>query len=243
MFNTLVVIPAHNEEKNIGRVLSDIEKMNLEVDLLVVNDGSSDNTAEAARKSGANVVSLPYNLGYGGALQTGFKYAVSRGYTHIIQFDGDGQHDPEDIGIILEKLKSGEADIVIGSRFMGKGSFPIGFMKKTAIMLFRFLIKFTTGARITDPTSGLQGLTRRVFSYYSMKGNFPGDYPDADILIHMIRCKYRVHEFPANIRPRIAGRSMHAGLKPLYYFIKVLLSILIVIMREKILKEGCEYNG
>jgi len=243
MFDTLVIIPAHNEERSITRVLREIYNLNLDADILVVNDGSTDRTAEIIREEKCNIITLPYNIGYGGALQTGFKYAVARGYDFVVQFDSDGQHDPQDIVIIMDKLKNNEADIVIGSRFKGKGTLKTGFMKKTAISLFRLLIKMFAKTAITDPTSGLQGLTRPVFGYYSARGNFPGDYPDADVLIHMLRCGFRVVEFPANICTRDAGRSMHSGLKPVFYFFKVILSIIVVLLREKIFKEGCEYNG
>jgi len=243
MFKALIIIPAYNEERNIGKVLAGIRDLKIDADVLVVNDGSTDKTEEIALRENAKVISLPYNLGYGSALQTGFKYAVLNEYDYIIQFDGDGQHDPENIKVIINQLLTGEADIVIGSRFLGNCSYNIGYMKKIAIALFRLLIKKLGKAVITDPTSGLQGLTRNVFKYYSMKGNFPSDYPDADILIHMIRCKYRVREIPANIRQRDNGKSMHSGLKPIYYFVKVLLSILVVVLRDKISSRGCEVSG
>jgi glycosyltransferase involved in cell wall biosynthesis len=243
MFKALIIIPAYNEESNIGKVLAGIRDKNIDADVLVVNDGSIDRTEEIALSENAKVISLPYNLGYGSALQTGFKYAVSKGYDYIIQFDGDGQHDPENIKAIMNELLTGDADIVIGSRFLGNCSLNMGYMKKVAIALFRSLIKKLGKTVITDPTSGLQGLSRNVFKYYSMKGNFPGDYPDADLLIHMTRCKFRVREIPANIRQRDNGRSMHSGLKPIYYFIKVLLSILIFLLREKIAGGGRKVSG
>lgn len=237
MPDTLVIIPAYNEEHNIGKVLKDIEDTIADVDILVVNDGSSDKTGNIVRALGIDVISLPYNLGYGGALQTGFKYAVLNSYKYVIQFDADGQHDPEDITKIQSELRKGTADIVIGSRFLGGGSLKTGFVKRVAISLFRFLIRYYTGQRITDPTSGLKGLTRRTFSHYAIMGNYPDDFPDADILIQMIRSKYRVQEVPADMYIRDSGRSMHSGLRPIYYLIKILLCIVIVLLREKTLKE------
>jgi glycosyltransferase involved in cell wall biosynthesis len=238
MYDTLLIIPAYNEELNINKVLTDITELDLSIDLLVINDGSNDKTTEIVKANNYNLISLPYNLGYGGALQTGFKYAVDTGYEYIIQFDGDGQHNAEDINAILEQLKNNSSDIVIGSRFLGKGNFKMSFLKKIAIKFFRFLIVVSTGVRITDPSSGLQGLSKRAFTYYSQMGNYPGDYPDADILIQMILSNYKVCEVPANIRQREFGKSMHAGLKPIFYMVKMLVSILIVLLRKRISVEA-----
>jgi len=140
-------------------VLKEIRSSGVSEDIMVINDGSSDKTGMVAREAGEMVINLPYNLGYGGALQTGFKYASTMGYKYVIQFDADGQHDPEDIKIIMEQLRTGIPDIVIGSRFLGRGAFRAGVLKMGAIAVFRCLIKISTGVRITDPTSGLQGLT------------------------------------------------------------------------------------
>lgn len=229
----LIIIPSYNEEQNIGRVLKEIRSSGVSEDILVVNDGSSDKTGMVAQETGEMVINLLYNLGYGGALQTGFKYASGRGYSYVVQFDADGQHDPEDINIILGQLRTGIPDIVIGSRFLGRGAFRAGVLKMGAIAVFRYLIKISTGVRITDPTSGLQGLSFRVFNYYASMGNYPEDYPDADTLICMILSGCRVKEIPANIRERHSGRSMHTGVKTILYFIKMLLSILVVVIRKK----------
>jgi len=234
----LVIIPAYNEQENIGRVLGAIRSLGADLDIVVVNDGSKDKTESVVRDSGEKVISLPFNLGYGGALQTGFKYAAAMEYNYIVQFDADGQHDPEDILLILEQLYKGDTDIVIGSRFMGRGAFRAGFMKKTAIIIFRTIIRIATGVKITDPTSGLQGLTARVFKFYAGMGNFPEDFPDADTIIMMILSGCRIKEIPANIRYRAAGKSMHAGLKTIVYFVKMMLSIFVVLMREKGPLEG-----
>lgn len=234
MKECLVIIPAFNEEHNIKKVLKEILEAGLDIDILVVNDGSTDRTQSAAGAAGkVKIVSLPFNLGYGNALQTGFKYAVANGYQYVIQFDADGQHDTDDLRVILSMLKSERADIIIGSRFLGRSTYKVGFLKKTAIYIFRFLIRISTGIKITDPSSGLQGLTYRVFEYYAQMGNFPPDYPDADILIQMILSKYRVCEFPANIRVRNHGAGMHAGLKPVFYIIKMMVSIIVVLLRPR----------
>lgn len=233
----LILIPAYNEDQNIGRVLQEIRSLELNVDILVINDGSQDRTETVVEEAGEKVIALPYNLGYGGALQTGFKYAAVMGYDYVLQFDADGQHDSEDILIILDHLKTGSYDIVIGSRFLGRGSFKTGLMKKIAISLFRFIIKVSTGIRITDPTSGLQGLTRKVFCHYATIGNFPEDFPDADTLICSILSGYRVKEIPVNIKERYSGKSMHVGLKTVFYLIKMLISIWVVLIRKKMQAE------
>jgi len=228
----LVVIPAFNEEESIVKVVNSISALSIDADILVINDGSSDCTEIILKSRNLNVISLPFNLGYGAALQTGYKYATQRNYEYIIQFDGDGQHDANDIKTIIEILTTTDSDIVIGSRFLGKGNFKLGFMKKTAINIFRFLIRHLTRTKITDPTSGLQGLKRGAFEYFSKMGHYPSDFPDADILIFMLRSGYKITEFPTNIKVREAGKSMHSGLKPIIYFIKILLSIIIILLRS-----------
>lgn len=229
----LVIIPAYNEEQNVGRVIKEIRSLNLDLDLVVIDDGSTDLTKFVVREKEEKLISLPFNIGYGGALQTGYKYAVSMDYNYVVQFDADGQHDSSDILLIIEQLTTGEYDIVIGSRFLGKSSFYTSIPKKLAIMFFRLLIKWSTGVPITDPTSGLQGLTKQVYTYYATMGNYPEDYPDTDTLISMILSGYRVTEIAAHIRERHSGKGMHSGIKTLYYFIKMLVSILIVLIRGK----------
>lgn len=244
MPNCLIVIPAYNEEKNIRTVVTGLKKSGIKADILVVNDGSGDRTAIEAKNAGARVVSHAFNLGYGGALQTAFKYAVINDYDYVIQFDGDGQHSAEDALKIYDMLLKDKADIIIGSRFKSNNNtFKMGFMKKIAITVFRCLIRLLTGCRITDPTSGLQGLQREVFCYYSKMGNFPSDYPDADILIHMINQKFRVVETPACITRRKAGKSMHSGLKPIFYFVKIMLSIIVVMLKDTIEMRRAKSEG
>lgn len=239
----LVVIPAFNEEANIGRVLEELLAARLAVDILVVNDGSRDRTEERARRiDGVVVLSHPCNLGYGAALQTGYKYAVKNRYPFIIQFDSDGQHSPQDLPAIMAELERGGTDIVMGSRFVRKdGSFETGVVKGAGIRFFRMLIKQLTGKRITDPTSGLRGVSRRVFSYYSVRDRFPADFPDADILIQQILMKFSIAEVPARMKQREAGVSMHAGFKPVIYMFQILLSILVVLIRHKMTREEVAY--
>jgi len=234
MKETLIVIPAYNESKNIGAVLDRIAGLNLDADVVVVNDGSADNTEAVVKSKNINVISLPYNLGYGGALQTGFKYASYKGYQYVIQFDADGQHNADEINGIMECLKTTGADIVIGSRFIKGGHFDAGVLKKFGMGFLKFCIKVFTGARISDPTSGFKGLTNKIFSYYASSDNFSPDYPDADILIQVIRAGCSIHETPIVVIERNQGKSMHSGLKPIFYFVKFVLNISVIMLREKV---------
>lgn len=233
MKDTLIIIPAYNEAKNIGAVLDGIYAMNLSVDVVVVNDGSKDDTVAVVRSRNTDVISLPCNLGYGGALQTGFRYAASRNYKNVIQFDADGQHRAEDIPRILEGLEKTGADIVIGSRFIKGGHFDAGVLKKAGMGFLKFFIRVLTKARLSDPTSGLKGLTHKIFSYYAYSDNFSQDYPDADILIQVLRAGFSFAEVPIVVIQRQEGVSMHSGLKPIYYFIKFVLNITVILLREK----------
>jgi glycosyltransferase involved in cell wall biosynthesis len=235
--NCLIVIPAFNEEANIGKVLQGISAVRLPVDVLVIDDGSSDRTAEIANAHATVVVSHPCNLGYGAALQTGYQYAYAKGYRYLIQFDADDQHDPASLPAMMAELEKGETDIVIGSRYLTGAGFAAGWMKKTATAFFRWLIARLTGVTISDPTSGLRGIARKVFAYYSVRGRFPADFPDADMLIQMILRGYRIKEIPVRMRQRRAGISMHAGWKPLFYMLKMLLSIGIVLLRHQLSKK------
>lgn len=230
----LIIIPAYNEEKNISSVLKEIRSFNYDADIIVINDASKDNTEQIVIENGEKVINHFYNLGYGGALQTGFKYAVAMDYEFVIQFDGDGQHDPADIQTIIDLLATDRYDIIIGSRFIIKNTFHTHVGKKIAINLFRFIIKVSAGVNVTDPTSGFQGLNRKTFEYYSRMGNFPNDYPDADTLIHILKRNFRVKEVPVNMRNRLFGQSMHSGLKSIYYLIKMIISVSMVILRAKL---------
>lgn len=230
MKNGLIIIPAHNEEENIQTVLEDLLKQDFELDILVVNDGSTDGTrARVERTPGVQMISHIFNLGYGAALQTGFQYAVRNGYTFVVQFDADGQHDPAYIHALLA---AGDADIIIGSRFLQKSEYQADGLKMIAIRMMRLMIRFLTGVSITDPTSGFKRLSQRTLQYYAVTSNFPADYPDANLLIKMLHKKYRVKEVPVNIRPRLHGETMHSGLKPVAYVINIFISIAVVLLRE-----------
>ncbi len=233
----LIVIPAFNEESSLGQVLDGLLAMELETGILVVDDGSSDGTAELAKTYPIHVVSHPCNLGYGAALQTGFKFASYLGYSHVIQFDADGQHSPKDIRVLMDALLDTDADVVIGSRFLGPNGFHPELSKRLAIGLFRSVIWLFTRMWITDPTSGLRGVARPVFLYYSVANRYPPDYPDADMVIHMLLHGWSLKEVPVRHKQREQGVSMHSGIKPFIYMLKVLMSILSVVLGYYLARE------
>ncbi len=244
MRDAIVIMPCYNEARNIRGVLTSLLQMDFDIDILVVNDGSTDGTLSQLCGLDVKVVSHPFNLGYGAALQTGFKYAAVNGYQYIIQLDSDGQHDVEYVKTLLDRLRAGGVDLVIGSRFLsGVEQMRFGFTKKIAVGFFKYIIRLLGKKKLTDPTSGYKGMSKRLFSYYSRMGRFPNDFPDADVLIKTLRFGFKLDEVPVGMRDRSDGVSMHSGLKPIYYMIKVSLSIIIGILREKIVKEGCDSYG
>jgi glycosyltransferase involved in cell wall biosynthesis len=221
---SLLVIPALNEARSIAQVIRGVRDSGAEVDVLVIDDGSRDDTARIARESGAAVVSHPFNLGYGAALQTGYKYAVRAGYGTVVQMDADGQHDPADIPRLLAPVCGGEADLVIGSRFVQASDYDMGSVRSAARQFFTFLLVLLGGPRVADPTSGLQALSRPVFRF-CCSDFYPTDFPDIDVLLLLHRQGFRIHEVPVRMRPSPPERrTMHAGLRALYYPYKMLLS-------------------
>lgn len=239
---TLILIPAYNEEESIVEVLHNIRNECGDVDVLVINDGSRDNTVERAQAAGAIVVSHIYNMGYGVSLQTGYKYAVDHNYEYIIQMDADGQHDVCNIDTIYKALtyEKGNYDIVIGSRFLAADNqMKVSIAKKVAIGFFNSAIRMVTRKKFTDPTSGLQGLSRRAFTAYSLYDNFDTNYPDANIITKMLLNGYRLKEVPAVMHARESGVSMHSGLmKNISYMFTVTLNIVVVVMQFHLIKKG-----
>lgn len=238
----LIIIPAYNEGKNIRKVLTELKEFSEWADILVINDASTDSTNWIVKEMQYPMISQPFNMGYGCALQTGYKWAIRRSYKYVIQMDGDGQHDVSNIPVIYKELTEPDEegqypDIVLGARFMkDSAEFPVSWLRKSFYSIFRFLIRKTTGNTISDPTTGLQGLNRKAFLYYSKYNNFDDKYPDANMLTLMMLIKFRVVEIPAVMHKRKGGKSMHSGLKPIWYTIRVFYSILIVLFQVKFLK-------
>jgi len=226
-----VIIPAYNEEKNIGLVVKDVFKVLRRAEVVVIDDGSIDKTAEIAKKAGATVIPHPYNLGYGVSLQTGYKYALSKQADYVVQMDGDGQHGPSFIPDLLELVKRGKVDIALGSRFL-KHSYKAPFIRRSGTAVFGKLVSWIIGQRVTDPTSGFQALNKKVVAFYA--GNvYPTDFPDADIIVLGHFAGFRLKEVPVKMYPSATGKSMHSGLKPVYYIFKMFLSIFITLIRKK----------
>jgi glycosyltransferase involved in cell wall biosynthesis len=230
----LLVIPAFNEAENITLVIQEIRSFYPSMDLLVVSDGSADATVELAEKAGAKVVKLPFNLGYGAAVQTGLLYAVEAGYETCVLIDGDGQHDPKYISDLMAPVIAGQADLALGSRFLGKADYSIPLGRKLGIYLFRKLASFFTHQQITDPTSGFQAISQRLMRFF-INDNYPQDFPDTDTLIKLYFAGFRIIEVPVTIRPRLRGESMHGGAKTLYYIYKMFFSIFIALTQKRML--------
>lgn len=230
--NTLIVIPAFNEEKNIGGVLDGIRRCAPQIPVLVVNDGSRDATAQVSREHGAKVISLPFNSGYGVTLQTGFIFALKNGYTTVVQMDADGQHDPRYIVDMLQKIRTENLDVVIGSRFLGDNKYKATFLKRIGMFIFGTLASFFCGQKISDPTSGYQALKGKAIRFVASE-YYPPDYPDADFIIMLHRYGFTTREIPVTMHPSPGNKSMHSGHKTVYYVFKMFLSIIVTLLRQK----------
>lgn len=236
MNKILIIIPAYNEATKISEVFDLVRTVVPQADILVVNDGSSDRTARCAREAGALVVSHPFNMGYGVTIQTGYKYALYHGYDFLVQIDGDGQHDPACIPRLLESLLKGDADFVLGSRFLDAESYEPSLARRLGMGFFRKLVRWITGLPITDCTSGFQAFNRDIIRFFA-RDIFPVDYPDADVLITLHRAGFHIQEVPVRMYAA-EGKSMHNGMKPLYYIFKMTLSIVVTLLRCKKLYAG-----
>lgn len=232
----LVVMPAYNESGRVGAVIRGIRTVLPAADVAVVNDASTDATASEAAAEGAMVFPHAVNMGYGASLETAFLFAVGQGYEAVIQMDSDGQHLPEELPAILRPLESGEADIVIGSRYDGRrGTLRTPPIRRAGQLFFGVVLFGLTRRWFTDPTSGFQALNSRALRLFA-SGVFPCDYPDADVLLMAHLAGLRIREVPVTMAARCGGVSIHAGWKPLYYGIKMLLSVFIVLLNVQVWK-------
>lgn len=234
MQRVLMIIPAYNEEKSILSVVENIKKVKTKdfmLDYIVVNDGSKDKTREVLIKNKLNFIDLPCNLGIGGAVQTGYKYAFYHDYDIAIQFDGDNQHDASFIPDLVTNIKKGN-DLVIGSRFVGDLSeFKSSKLRRMGINLLSGIIKICTGVKIYDVTSGYRACNKKLISYFA--NNYPVDYPEPDSLVQVLKMKYKVREIPVVMHERKTGKSSINGFKSVYYMIKVILAIIIADISTK----------
>ena len=225
----LVIIPAYNEEKSILNTVQAVLDHAPGFDYVVVNDCSRDHTRQLCREHHLNLLDLPINLGIGGAIQTGYRYALEHGYDMAVQFDGDGQHDASYLQRLADKLEQDNLDMVIGSRFIENQGFQSTGLRRFGIQFFKRLIKLLYGATITDATSGMRLCNRRVLEQFS--ADYPQDYPEPETVARLLRRGYRVEEVPVVMRERQAGTSSINPAKSVYYMIKVSAAILIERLR------------
>lgn len=221
----LITLPALNEAKNLPEVLSTLRESWPQAALLVVDDASTDATAAVARAHGALVATLPFRLGYGGAVQAGIKYGLRRSFKVVVTFDADGQHDPADVGPLVEAVRGG-ADLAIGSRALAPESYRGGIARRWGRSLFAFLARVLTGLRLTDPTSGLKALGPRGQALFALS-RFPDRYPDADALVLARRARLTITERPARMRPSRNRHSMHGGIGSVAYGFNMLFSLFV----------------
>jgi len=227
----LVIIPAFNEEGSIGKVVEEVKTQLPGMDVLVVNDGSSDLTSEIAQSRGAIVLDLPFNLGIGGAMQAGYKYAYEKGYDIAIQVDGDGQHDPREISKLLRALGEGNVDVAMGSRFIGDSQYKVSVMRRLGILILSKAISMIVRQKVTDPTSGFRAANRRAIQLFSV--NYPQDYPEPEAMVLLHQCGLKMKEIPVKINQRYSGESSITKIRSIYYMVKVLLAIFVDCFKKR----------
>ena len=234
----IAVVPAFNEQQNVGRVIEEIRAFDPGLDIVVVDDGSVDATAAAARQHGATVLRLPFNLGIGGAVQTGFRYAFEHGYELAVRVDGDGQHDPSQLDRVIAPVVAGEADIAVGSRFVeASQGYRSSRSRRVGIRLLAVVVSRIVGRRVTDTTSGFQALNRKGIALFAR--DYPHDYPEVEATVMVARHRLRAIEVPVSMRERASGRSSITALRSVYYMVKVLLAIFVGLFRRNVVpKEG-----
>jgi hypothetical protein len=228
--DTLVIIPCLNEQGRIGDVIRSVKEVLPAAAVVVIDDASSDRSPEESAAAGAIVLKHGSNLGYGAALETGYLYAVSKGYNTVLQMDGDGQHLAGQLALLVKCAAESRADIVIGSRY-DRNAEPgsTSPARKAGHRIISMIIFLLTGLRLSDPTSGFQLLNGRALKFFS-SGVFPCDYPDSDVILMAHMAGLKISEVPVEMRARASGKSMHSGLKPLYYAIKMSLAMFIVLL-------------
>ncbi len=225
----LIIIPAFNEEAAIVGVIEAIRAAMPGVPVLVLDDCSLDGTLAAAQTTGVEVLALPHHLGLGGSVQTGYKLAFSLGYQYVIRVDGDGQHDPQDIPLIYEKLRNSGAEMVIGCRINSENGWRTGFVRRLGIQFFRAVLRPILGRTVNDPTSGFVGVNRSALQVFA--GSFPLEYPEIEALVVLQRRKFRFEEVPVRMHPRRTGRTSITAFKSLYYIAHVLLGVFVNILK------------
>ncbi len=232
----LVIIPCYNEEKNLERVITRLKKEAADVDYLIVNDSSTDNSELVCKNLNYNYITLPVNLGIGGGVQSGYIYAKDHNYDIAVQMDGDGQHNPAYLQHVIKPVANGELDMCIGSRFITKEGFQTSFLRRLGISILSTIIKILCNKRVKDVTSGFRACNKELIDYFAK--NYAQDYPEPEAIISAVLGGWRVGEAPVIMDERIAGTSSISPLKSVYYMIKVSLSLIVFRITQGRKKEG-----
>lgn len=225
------IVPAYNEARSIAGVVAELQATQPEFEIVVVDDGSTDETAAVARRAGAEVVQLPFNLGIGGAVQTGIEWARRHGCELAVQVDGDGQHDPCEIEKLLEPILAGSADVAVGTRFAGDGTYRPSVARRIGIGVFAGLVSLIVRQRMTDTTSGFRAMNARAIELFA--DEYPYDYPEVEATVLIFRHRLRLVEVPVTMRQREAGRSSITVFRSLYYMGKVSLALFVGLLRPR----------
>jgi glycosyltransferase involved in cell wall biosynthesis len=232
----IAIVPALNEEQTVKRVIEELRAFDAGLDIVVIDDGSADRTAAVAAESGAYVVRLPFNLGIGGAVQTGFRFAYERGYDLAVRVDGDGQHDPAQLARLLEPVLAGDADIAVGSRFAAQeGGYRSSRSRRIGIRILAAVVSRIVGQRVTDTTSGFQALNKQGIALFAR--DYPHDYPEVEATVMVFRHRLRLTEVPVSMRERGGGSSSITALRSIYYMVKVLLAIFVGLFRRNVVPQ------
>jgi len=231
----LVIIPAHNEAASLAEVIAEVRAA-VTADIVVVDDGSSDNTAAIALREGVELLSLPFNLGIGSTMQAGFKFACREGYDIAVQVDGDGQHDAAELPLILDPVIKGECDLAVGSRYLDRGSYSGSTGRRAGTAIFSKILSLLTREKLTDATSGFRAIDRDLIVLFA--NDYPRDYPEVEVLLLVHMARRRIREVPVAMRQRGGGRSSINSFRSVYYMVKVLLALAVVASRRRSPRTG-----
>jgi glycosyltransferase involved in cell wall biosynthesis len=227
----VAIVPALNEERSIARVIGELRAFDPGLEIVVVSDGSTDRTAEVAESNGAHALRLPFNLGIGGAVQTGFRYAYENDFDIAVRVDGDGQHDASQLALVLAPVLAGDADIAVGSRFAGGDGYRSSRSRRVGIRILASVVSALVGQRVTDTTSGFQALNRDGIALFAR--DYPHDYPEVEATVMVFKHALRLTEVPVSMREREHGSSSITALRSIYYMVKVLLALSVGVFRKR----------